>query len=61
MTLTENVDSTSRFAIGTGPIRDPEKYYLFEAGTPEKKLEWTKIVKELLNQQFEMLKGWNNF
>lgn len=50
-------DSAARFSIGTGSISSPDKFYILEASSPEKKQEWTKIIKDLLNQQFEMLKG----
>ena len=53
----ENNDSPSRFSIGTGPVTNPDKNYILEASSSEKKQQWTKTIKELLNQQFEMLKG----
>lgn len=49
--------SEARFSIGTGSISNPDKFYILEASSPEKKQEWTKVIKDLLNQQFEMLKG----
>lgn len=58
MTLTEKeADNPNRFAIGTGQIGDWDKYYIFEAATSEKKQEWVRTIKDILNQQFEMLKG----
>ena len=58
MTLTEKeADNPNRFAIGTGQIGDWDKYYIFEAPTSEKKQEWVRTIKDILNQQFEMLKG----
>ena len=53
----ENNDSPSRFTIGTGPVTNPDKFYILEASSPEKKQEWTRIIKDLLKQQFDMLKG----
>uniref|UniRef100_A0A1X7TP97 Uncharacterized protein n=1 Tax=Amphimedon queenslandica TaxID=400682 RepID=A0A1X7TP97_AMPQE len=58
MTLTEKqADSPCRFAVGTGQIGDWDKYYILEASSTEKKQEWIRTIKEILNQQFEMLKA----
>lgn len=58
MTLTEKqADSPCRFAVGTGQIGDWDKYYILEASNTEKKQDWIRTIKEILNQQFEMLKG----
>lgn len=58
MTLTEKqADSPCRFAVGTGQIGDWDKFYILEASNTEKKQDWIRTIKEILNQQFEMLKG----
>jgi kalirin len=58
MTLTEKqADNPCRFTVGTGQIGDWDKFYILEASTSEKKQEWIKTIKEILNQQFEMLKA----
>lgn len=58
MTITEKQDdSPCRFVVGTGQIGDWEQYYILEAASPEKKQEWVKNIKEILNQQFQMLKA----
>ena len=60
MTLTEKQgDHPCRFAIGTGQIGDWEQFYVLEASSPDRKQQWVVAIKEILNQQFEMLKGIN--
>ena len=50
-------DSPNRFAVGTGQIGLWDQYYILDAGTVEKKQQWLLALKEILKQQFEMLKG----
>ena len=58
MTITEKqAENSCRFAISTGSIRDPDQYYILEAASLEKKQQWVSAIKEILSQQFEMLKG----
>ena len=58
MTLTEKQgDHPCRFAVGTGQIGDWEQFYVLEASTPDRKHHWVRAIKEILNQQFELLKG----
>lgn len=51
-------DNPCRFAVGTGPIGSWDQYYVLEAGSPEKKQQWVQAIKDILKQQFELLKGW---
>ena len=61
MTLTEKQgDHPYRFAIGTGQIGDWEQFYIMEANSAERKQQWVVAIKEILRQQFEMLKGTMN-
>ena len=58
LTLTEKEgDYPCGFALGTGPIGNWDQYYLLEASSPEKKQQWVLAIKDMLNQQFELLKG----
>ena len=50
-------DSPVRFAVGTGPIGSWDQFYILEAGTVEKKQHWLQTIKNILKQQFELLKG----
>ena len=50
-------DSPVRFAVGTGPIGSWDQFYILEAGTVEKKQHWLQVIKDILKQQFELLKG----
>ena len=51
-------DNPCRFAVGTGPIGTWDQYYVLEASSPERKQQWVVAIKEILKQQFELLKGW---
>ena len=53
-------DNPCRFAVGTGPIGKIDswdQYYILEASSPEKKKEWVDALKDILKEQFELLKG----
>ena len=53
-------DNPCRFAVGTGPkgtIDAWDQYYLLEASSPEKKKQWVDALKDILKEQFELLKG----
>ena len=51
-------DNPCRFAVGTGPIGTWDQYYVLEASSPERKQQWVVAIKDILKQQFELLKGW---
>ena len=53
----KQADNPSRFAVGTGPIADSEQYYVLEASSVEKKQQWVQAIKDILQQQFQLLKG----
>ena len=58
LTLTEKEgDNPCRFGVGTGAINNWEQYYLLEAISPEKKQQWMLAIKDILKQQFELLRG----
>jgi len=50
-------DSPCRFAVGTGQIGLWDQFYILDAGTAEKKQLWLTTIKDILKQQFELLKG----
>eukprot|EP00731_Ephydatia_muelleri_P019891 Em0012g716a len=58
LTLTEKEgDNPCRFGVGTGAINNWEQYYLLEASSPEKKQQWVLAIKDILKQQFELLRA----
>ena len=58
LSLTEKEgDNPCRFAVGTGPINNWEQYYQLEASSPEQKQQWVLTIKDILKQQFELLRG----
>ena len=50
-------DSPNRFAVGTGTVGAWDQYYLLEASSVEKKQEWVQALKDIIKEQYELLKG----
>lgn len=50
-------DNPNRFAVGTGTVGEWDQYYLLEANTYERKMEWVHALKDLMKGQFELLSG----
>ena len=54
-------DNPNRFAVGTGKTTGEwDQYYLLEAVSIEKKQEWIQALKDIVDGQFELLKGMRN-